>query len=177
MAMGDRHKLPAGGALAVDRDGFAAAVTRALEAEPLVTLVREEVQGCRRPGGARPSSPPGRSPRRRWRRTSGGSAARTSSPFSTRSPRSSTRRRSTWSRLVPVALRQGGPGGGGADYVNCPLDRDQYEAFVDALLAAEKAEFKDWERSTPYFEGCLPIEVMAERGRRRCASGPMKPWA
>jgi len=68
-----------------------------------------------------------------------------------------------------------GPGGGGADYINCPLDRAQYEGFIDAILAAEKTSFKEWEASTPYFEGCLPIEVMAERGRETLAYGPMKP--
>jgi methylenetetrahydrofolate--tRNA-(uracil-5-)-methyltransferase len=68
-----------------------------------------------------------------------------------------------------------GPGGTGADYVNCPFDRDRYEAFIDALLAGEKHAFKEWETSTPYFEGCLPIEVMAERGRDTLRYGPMKP--
>ena len=68
-----------------------------------------------------------------------------------------------------------GPGGGGADYINCPLDREQYDAFLEALLAADRAEFKDWERSTPYFEGCLPIEVMAGRGPQTLRFGPMKP--
>ena len=67
-----------------------------------------------------------------------------------------------------------GPGGSGADYINCPLDKDQYDAFIDALLAAEKTAFKDFE-ATPYFEGCLPIEVMAERGRDTLRYGPMKP--
>jgi methylenetetrahydrofolate--tRNA-(uracil-5-)-methyltransferase len=68
-----------------------------------------------------------------------------------------------------------GPGGGGADYINCPLDKDQYEAFIAALLAAEKTEFKEFEAATPYFEGCLPIEVMAERGPETLRYGPMKP--
>jgi methylenetetrahydrofolate--tRNA-(uracil-5-)-methyltransferase len=67
-----------------------------------------------------------------------------------------------------------GPGGSGADYINCPLDRAQYESFVDALVAADKVEFKEWE-GTPYFDGCLPIEVMAERGRETLRFGPMKP--
>jgi methylenetetrahydrofolate--tRNA-(uracil-5-)-methyltransferase len=67
-----------------------------------------------------------------------------------------------------------GPGGSGADYINCPLDRAQYETFIDALIAAEKVEFKKWE-DTPYFDGCLPIEVMAERGREALRFGPMKP--
>ncbi len=67
-----------------------------------------------------------------------------------------------------------GPGGTGADYINCPLDREQYEAFVNALIAGEKTQFKDWEK-TPYFDGCLPIEVMAERGFETLRHGPMKP--
>jgi methylenetetrahydrofolate--tRNA-(uracil-5-)-methyltransferase len=68
-----------------------------------------------------------------------------------------------------------GPGGSGADYINCPLTRAQYDAFVDALLAGDKVAFHDWEASTPYFDGCLPIEVMAERGRETLRHGPMKP--
>jgi len=68
-----------------------------------------------------------------------------------------------------------GPGGTGADYLNCPMTEAEYNAFVDALLAGDKTEFKDWEASTPYFDGCLPIEVMAERGRETLRHGPMKP--
>jgi methylenetetrahydrofolate--tRNA-(uracil-5-)-methyltransferase len=68
-----------------------------------------------------------------------------------------------------------GPGGTGADYINCPMTKAEYEAFLDALLAAEKTSFKEWEASTPYFDGCLPIEVMAERGRETLRFGPMKP--
>src|SRR5581483_7202697 len=69
-----------------------------------------------------------------------------------------------------------GPGGTGADYINCPLTREQYDAFVDALIAGDKVSFHDWEASTPYFDGCLPIEVMAERGRETLRHGPMKPF-
>ena len=69
-----------------------------------------------------------------------------------------------------------GPGGTGADYINCPLNRDQYDAFVDALLAGDKTSFHEWEATTPYFDGCLPIEVMAERGRETLRHGPMKPF-
>ena len=69
-----------------------------------------------------------------------------------------------------------GPGGSGADYINCPLTRPHYEAFIDALLAGEKVDFHDWETATPYFDGCLPIEVMAERGRETLRHGPMKPF-
>jgi methylenetetrahydrofolate--tRNA-(uracil-5-)-methyltransferase len=68
-----------------------------------------------------------------------------------------------------------GPGGTGADYINCPLTKEQYDAFVDALLSGEKTDFKEWETNTPYFDGCLPIEVMAERGRETLRHGPMKP--
>ena len=69
-----------------------------------------------------------------------------------------------------------GPGGSGADYVNCPMTRERYDGFVDALLAGEKITFHEWEASTPYFDGCLPIEVMAERGRETLRHGPMKPF-
>ena len=68
-----------------------------------------------------------------------------------------------------------GPGGTGADYINCPLTREQYDAFIDALIAAPKTEFREFE-GTPYFDGCLPIEVMAERGRETLRHGPMKPF-
>ena len=93
-----------------------------------------------------------------------------------RSRRSSIARRSTWtSPGSSRATTRPGPGGTGADYINCPLDRDQYHAFVAGLVAAEKAEFRDWEKDTPYFDGCLPIEVMAERGPETLRHGPMKP--
>jgi methylenetetrahydrofolate--tRNA-(uracil-5-)-methyltransferase len=68
-----------------------------------------------------------------------------------------------------------GPGGTGADYINCPMTKEQYDGFVDALIAGEKTDFKEWETNTPYFDGCLPIEVMAERGRETLRHGPMKP--
>ena len=168
MAMGDRHKLPAGGALAVDRDGFADAVTAALEAEPLVTLVRAEVgalppaepgprdrrhRAADRPG-AGGGHPPGRRPGR-------------SSPSSTRSRRSCTRRRVD----LDLAWFQSrydkeGPGGGTADYLNCPLDREQYEAFIDALLAAEKSDFKAWETLHALFRR-LPADRGDGRARAR----------
>ena len=176
LAMGDRHKLPAGGALAVDREGFAAAVTAALEAEPRVTLVREEVPGL---------------PPAAW-----GRAIVATGPLTSPALAQDIRavggedQLAFFDAIAPIVHRESidldvawfqsrydkaGPGGGGADYVNCPLDRDGYEAFVDALLAAEKTDFKEWEASTPYFEGCLPIEIMAARGRETLRFGPMKP--
>ena len=176
MAMGDRHKLPAGGALAVDRDGFAAGVTEALAAEPLVTLVRAEVVGL----------PP----------IGEGLAIVATGPLTSPALAEDIRRiggqdqLAFFDAIAPIVHKESvdldvawfqsrydkeGPGGGTADYLNCPLDRDQYEAFIDALLAGEKGDFKAWETSTPYFEGCLPIEVMAERGRETLRFGPMKP--
>src|SRR4029453_8419950 len=68
-----------------------------------------------------------------------------------------------------------GPGGSGADYINCPLSKLQYQAFIDALLTGEQAAMRDFEKDTPYFDGCLPIEVMAERGPETLRHGPMKP--
>ena len=176
LAMGDRHKLPAGGALAVDRDGFAAAVTDALEAEPLVAIRREEMAGLppREQGLAIVATGPLTSPSLaqdiRW---VGGQE-----------------QLAFFDAIAPIVHKESidldqawfqsrydkeGPGGGTADYINCALDREQYEAIVDALLAGETGEFKEWEKSTPYFEGCLPIEVMAARGRETLRFGPMKP--
>jgi methylenetetrahydrofolate--tRNA-(uracil-5-)-methyltransferase len=176
MRAGDAHKLPAGGALAVDRDGFAAAVQAALEGEPLIELRREEV-------GALPDA------------SCGPVIVATgplTSPGLAQSIRAATGEDALafFDAIAPIVHRDSidfevawfqsrydkpGPGGSGADYVNCPLDRGQYEAFVAALLAGDKHAFKEWEASTPYFEGCLPIEVMAERGPETLRFGPMKP--
>jgi len=176
MRAGDAHKLPAGGALAVDRDGFAAAVQAAIEAEPLIEIRREEVPGL---------------PDASW-----GQVIIATGPLTSPALAEAIRAASGEQELAffdaiapivyvesvdtNVAWRQSrydktGPGGGGADYLNCPLDRERYEAFVDALLTGEKHQFKEWEAITPYFEGCLPIEVMAERGRETLRYGPMKP--
>ncbi len=176
MAAGDAHKLPAGGALAVDRDGFAAAVEAALEAEPRIEIRREEVPDL---------------PDSSWGRVIVATGPLTS-PGLAESIRAVTGEAALafFDAIAPIVHRdtidlevawfqsrydKTGPGGGGADYVNCPLDRAQYQAFVAALLAGEKHSFKDWEASTPYFEGCLPIEVMAERGPETLRFGPMKP--
>jgi methylenetetrahydrofolate--tRNA-(uracil-5-)-methyltransferase len=173
---GDANKLPAGGALAVDRDGFAAAVQSALEAEPLVELRREEISKLPDPA---------------WGQVIVATGPLTS-PGLAEAIRAVTGERELafFDAIAPIIYRDSidlevawfqsrydkpGPAGTGADYLNCPLDRERYEAFVDALLAGEKHAFKDWETSTPYFEGCLPIEVMAERGRDTLRFGPMKP--
>jgi len=176
LAAADRHKLPAGGALAVDRDGFAREVTRMLEDQPLVTIVREEIDAL---------------PPACWDSVIVATGPLTSSAFA-KSVQSLTGEAELafFDAIAPILHRhsidmsvcwlqsrydKAGPGGGNADYINCPLDKTQYDAFIDALVAGDKTAFKDWEESTPYFEGCLPIEVMAERGRETLAYGPMKP--
>ncbi len=175
MAKGDAHQVPAGGALAVDRDGFSQGVTAALEAHPLVTIARGEIAGL---------------PPAEWDSVVVATGPLTSAALA-QGILSLTGESSLafFDAIAPIVhfdsvdmetawfqsrYDKAGPGGSGADYINCPLDRDQYEAFVDALLAAEKTEFKEWE-GTPYFDGCLPIEVMAERGRETLRWGPMKP--
>jgi methylenetetrahydrofolate--tRNA-(uracil-5-)-methyltransferase len=176
MRAADANQVPAGGALAVDRDGFAAAVTAALEAHPLVTLERGEV-----------ALPPDD-----W-----DSVIVTTGPLTSPNLSASIRALTGedalafFDAIAPIVHRdsidldqawfqsrydKAGPGGSGADYINCPLTRDQYDAFVEALLAGDKSAFHDWEAATPYFDGCLPIEVMAERGRETLRHGPMKPF-
>jgi methylenetetrahydrofolate--tRNA-(uracil-5-)-methyltransferase len=176
LAAADRHKLPAGGALAVDRDGFAGEVTRRLQMQPLVSIVREEIEAL---------------PPAEWRSVIVATGPLTS-PTLARAVQSLTGEAELafFDAIAPIVhsdtIDMGicwlqsrydkvGPGGGSADYINCPLDKAQYETFIAALLAAEKTELKEWESSTHYFEGCLPIEVMAERGRETLCHGPMKP--
>ncbi len=175
MACADAHKLPAGGALAVDREGFAQAVTAALTGQPLIDINREEVSGL---------------PPADWRSVIVATGPLTSPALADAvGALTGEAELAFFDAIAPivhfesidmdVCWRQSrydkvGPSGSGADYINCPLDKDQYEAFIDALLAAEKTAFKDFEK-TPYFEGCLPIEVMSERGRDTLRYGPMKP--
>ncbi|HEX3503602.1 MAG TPA: methylenetetrahydrofolate--tRNA-(uracil(54)-C(5))-methyltransferase (FADH(2)-oxidizing) TrmFO [Xanthobacteraceae bacterium] len=176
MRAADTHKLPAGSALAVDRDGFAAEITAALEAEPLIEIDRTEVRALAAD----------------WDSVIIATGPLTS-PELANSIRALTGEEalSFFDAIAPIIHRdtinfdvawfqsrydKPGPGGSGADYINCPLTREQYEAFVDALLAGEKIAFHDFEMSTPYFDGCLPIEVMAERGRETLRHGPMKPF-
>jgi methylenetetrahydrofolate--tRNA-(uracil-5-)-methyltransferase len=175
MACADAHKLPAGGALAVDRENFADAVTEALTAHPLIKIDRSEVPGL---------------PPADW-----DSVIVATGPLTSPALADAVKTLTGEAELaffdaiapivhfesidMDVCWRQSrydkvGPGGSGADYINCPLDKAQYDAFIDGLLTAEKTTFKDFEK-TPYFEGCLPIEVMAERGRDTLRYGPMKP--
>lgn len=175
MACAQDHQVPAGGALAVDRVGFSKAVTAKIEAHPNIEIVREELAGL---------------PPADW-----GSVILATGPLT--SPALSDAilqltgegALSFFDAIAPivhtdsidmdVAWRQSrydkeGPGGDAAAYINCPMDKDQYYAFIQALLEGPKAEFKDWE-NVPYFDGCLPIEVMAERGPETLRHGPMKP--
>jgi methylenetetrahydrofolate--tRNA-(uracil-5-)-methyltransferase len=176
MRAADSRQVPAGGALAVDRDGFSAAVSAALAAQPLITLVRGEV-----------ALPPDD-----WDSVIIATGPLTS-PDLAAAIRALTGEDALafFDAIAPIVHRESidleqawfqsrydkaGPGGSGADYINCPLSREHYDAFVDALLAGDKTVFHDWEASTPYFNGCLPIEVMAERGRETLRHGPMKPF-
>ena len=184
LAMADAHKVPAGGALAVDREGFSAAVQAALEAEPLIDIRREEICGL-------PTTDPGADQGADQGLTIIATGPLTS-PALTEAIRAMTGEDSLafFDAIAPIVYKDSvdftkawmqsrydkqGPGGDAAAYINCPLDRDGYEAFIDALLCADTTEFKDWEKDTPYFEGCLPIEVMAARGRETPRYGPMKP--
>ncbi|HTJ65560.1 MAG TPA: methylenetetrahydrofolate--tRNA-(uracil(54)-C(5))-methyltransferase (FADH(2)-oxidizing) TrmFO [Alphaproteobacteria bacterium] len=175
MMAADKHKVPAGSALAVDRDAFSEEVTRILTNHPLVEIRREEVTGL---------------PPAEWGRTIIATGPLTA-PGLAEAIRAETGEDSLafFDAIAPIVHRDSidfsvawfqsrynkeGPGGTGKDYINCPLDRDQYFAFVEALVAGEKTEFRDWEKDTPYFEGCLPIEVMASRGPLTLRFGPMK---
>jgi methylenetetrahydrofolate--tRNA-(uracil-5-)-methyltransferase len=176
MRAADANQVPAGGALAVDRDGFSHAVSAALAAQPLITLARGEVP-----------VPPAD-----W-----DSVIIATGPLTSPDLAASIRARTGedalafFDAIAPIVHRdsidleqawfqsrydKAGPGGSGADYINCPLTREQYGVFIDALIAGDKTVFHDWEASTPYFDGCLPIEVMAERGRETLRHGPMKPF-
>jgi methylenetetrahydrofolate--tRNA-(uracil-5-)-methyltransferase len=178
MRAADAHQVPAGGALAVDRNGFADAVTQALTAHPLIIIKREELT-------ALPAQTP------EWASVIIATGPLTSTPLA-ESIRALTGQDALafFDAIAPIVHRDSidmskawmqsrydktGPGGTGSDYINCAMNKDQYEAFIRELIAAPKTDFKEWEKNTPYFEGCLPIEVMAERGIDTLRYGPMKP--
>ena len=176
MRSADAHKLPAGGALAVDRHGFSAAVTAALENHSRVRIAREEITAL---------------PPADWGPTIIATGPLTSETLGAAIGEATGQDHlAFFDAIAPIVHRDSinfdiawfqsrydkeGPGGGTADYINLPLDEAQYKDFVAALLAGEKTDFKEWEKSTPYFEACLPIEVMAARGEQTLAFGPMKP--
>jgi methylenetetrahydrofolate--tRNA-(uracil-5-)-methyltransferase len=176
MRAADLNQVPAGGALAVDRDGFSAAITKEIAAHPLIELVREEI-----------SVPPAE-----WDSVIVATGPLTSPALAeTIGAMTGEQELAFFDAIAPIVHRdsidmnvawfqsrydKAGPGGSGSDYINCPMDRAQYEAFVAALVAGDKTSFHEWEKSTPYFDGCLPIEVMAERGPETLRHGPMKPF-
>jgi methylenetetrahydrofolate--tRNA-(uracil-5-)-methyltransferase len=177
MACADAHQVPAGGALAVDRIAFSQAVTKALESHPLIHIEREELDGL---------------PPESW----GDQIIIATGPLTSPALASALleitgeKALAFFDAIAPIVYFESinldvawfqsrydkvGPGGTGADYINCPMTKEQYEAFVAGLVAGEKTDFKEFEANTPYFDGCLPIEVMAERGSETLRHGPMKP--
>ena len=176
MRAADANQVPAGGALAVDREGFSADVTKALHDHPRIEISRGEVAGL---------------PPADWANVIVATGPLTSAALAD-AIRELTDEDALafFDAIAPIVHKdtidmsaawfqsrydKAGPGGSGADYINCPMTEEQYGGFVDALLAGEKTEFHDWEADTPYFDGCLPIEVMASRGRETLRYGPMKP--
>ena len=171
----DKHKVPAGGALAVDRDGFSQAVEATLTAEPLITIERDEVSEI-------PES---------WKQVIIATGPLTSPPLAEMIRKwGGEDDLAFFDAIAPIAhfdsinmdvawfqsrYDKATDGGDGKDYINCPMNKAQYEDFIDALIDGEKMSFKEWEENTPYFEGCMPIEVMASRGRETLRFGPMKP--
>ena len=176
MSSADTHKLPAGSALAVDRDSFSNTITQQLTAHPLITIKRGEINKL---------------PPQEWQNVIIATGPLTSPALaSVIHELTSTDALSFFDAIAPIIHKESidfdkvwfqsrydkpGPSGTGADYINCPMDERHYNDFIDLLLAGEKTAFKQWEKDTPYFEGCLPIEVMAERGRETLRFGPMKP--
>ena len=172
MSAGDDNRVPAGGAMAVDRIAFSQAVTARLSSHHMVTVIREEVAGI---------------PPMEWTSVILATGPLTSPALSS-SVLELTGEDSLafFDAIAPVLYKESidfsqawfqsrYDKGEGADYINCPMDEDQYTDFIDALCTGETMPFHDWEKDTPYFEGCLPIEVMASRGTDTLRYGPMKP--
>jgi len=173
MRAADVHRVPAGSALAVDREGFAAEVTQAIEQHPNIIVVRERIDALPDHPTIIATGPLTGS------RLADSIAAETGTSalafFDAIAPiihRDSIDMDVAW---MAARWDRGSSEGGGKDYINCPLDKAQYEDFIQALIEGEKMPFHDWEKDTPYFEGCMPIEVMAARGLETLRHGPMKP--
>jgi len=176
MHEGDKACVPAGGALAVDRDIFSQNVTLALQGHPKITIERGEIA----------SLPP-----EEWHSVIIATGPLTS-PALTEAIQSLTGEKELafFDAIAPIIHTDSinmdeawfqsrydkeGPAGTGKDYINCPMNKEQYETFVQELLQADYGDFKEWEKDTPYFEGCMPIEVIASRGPETLRFGPMKP--
>ena len=170
----DSTKVPAGSALAMDRDLFADMVTKEISNHPNINVIREEINELSEDG--------------LWIVATG---PLTSDSLSNRiMDLTGEDKLAFFDAIAPIIYKESidfdiawfqsrydkiGPDGDGKDYINCPMNKEQYYNFIDALLDGDKIEFKEWEKDTPYFNGCLPIEVMAERGRETLRFGPMKP--
>lgn len=174
MEAADKTKLPAGGALAVDREGFSKFIEQKIFNHPNIKLVRQEIEQLPEEDLTLVASGPLTS-------------AKLTDSIIQKTGKSQL---AFFDAIAPIIYKESidfsicwmqsrydkvGPGGSGQDYINCPLTKEQYYNFVEALIAGEKTEFKEWEKNTPYFNGCLPIEVMAERGVDTLRFGPMKP--
>lgn len=172
MRAADLNKVPAGGALAVDRDAFSKTIGEALANHPLVTIKREEMTELPAPDSGKYVIATGpltsASLAEQIQAVAGGDILHFFDAIAPIVTADSVDMTKAWKQSRYDK-------GDGDDYINCPLDEEEYNAFIDNLLSGEKVAFKDWEKNTPYFEGCLPIEVMAERGRETLAFGPMKP--
>ncbi len=165
----DANRVPAGSALAVDRDGYTAAVTGAIEAHPNITLVRERVDALPEGPAIIATGPlTGSALAEAIAKETGEDALAFFDALAPIVHHESVDMETAW-----MASRW--DKGDTKDYINCPMDKDQYLAFHAALISGEKSEFKEWEANTPYFDGCMPIEVMAERGVDTLRHGPMKP--
>ncbi len=176
MREGDKAAVPAGGALAVDRNIFSEGVTKALNDHPLITIERGEIDGL---------------PPEEWDNVIIATGPLTSTPLAKAVQElGGEDQLAFFDAIAPIIHKESinfdtawfqsrydksGPAGTGSDYINCPMNEEQYVAFITALIEAEKTEFKEWEENTPYFEGCMPIEVMASRGLDTLRYGPMKP--
>lgn len=176
MAAAEIAKVPAGGALAVDRDSFSQFVTDKLKSHPFVSVERGEVAGL---------------PPSDWDNVIVATGPLTSEALGEAiAELTGADELAFFDAIAPIIYRDSidmsvcwfqsrydkvGPGGNGKDYINCPMTQAQYDNFIRELIESEKGEFKEWEKNTPYFDGCLPIEVMAERGPETLRWGPMKP--
>ncbi|MBL4588815.1 MAG: methylenetetrahydrofolate--tRNA-(uracil(54)-C(5))-methyltransferase (FADH(2)-oxidizing) TrmFO [Alphaproteobacteria bacterium] len=176
MREGDKAAVPAGGALAVDRDIFSQNVTASLESHPNITIERSEVSGL---------------PPEEWENVIIATGPLTSEPLA-KAIQEATGEDALafFDAIAPIIHKdsidfdkawfqsrydKAGPAGTGSDYINCPMNEEQYQTFISDLVNSPKTEFKEWEKDTPYFEGCMPIEIMAERGPETLRFGPMKP--
>jgi len=172
MAAAERHKVPAGSALAVDRDAFSEDVTKTLEAHELITIERGEIAGL---------------PPADWDNVIVATGPLTSPALSEAVlDLCGEDALAFFDAIAPILHKESidfekawyqsrYDKGDGADYINLAMNKEQYEAFIQDLNDGEKTDFKEWEENTPYFEGCMPIEVMAERGPETLRFGPMKP--